>query len=366
MLYFLSYLQNYFGPARLFEYLTFRAGGAGFTAFLLVVLLGGFTARKLKSYKTQALNRYEGYLTEDKIDKEKEKTPSMGGILVIGAVIVAAILWSNLTNVIPLILIIATIEFALIGFWDDYRKAFKHDRDGLSEGMKWLTTITVALSVVLALIMIPSTKGLMMEIVVPFKKDSLYIGWFSIPVALAAILGCTHAVNLTDGKDGLASGCMIFSMSSMSIFAYLTGNRIWADYLNLPLITGVGETMVFGSAVVGACVGFLWHNCHPASMFMGDTGALPLGGALSIIAVILRQEILLILVGGVFVLEAGSALCQKFTCKLCKKRFFRCTPLHHHFEKSWGGSWSENQIVVRFWILAGLFALMALATLKLR
>lgn len=366
MLYFLSYLQESFGPARLFEYLTFRAGGAGFTAFMLVVLLGGYTAKKLRSLNTQAIDRYKGLIDADKIDKEKEKTPSMGGILLIGAIIVSALLWSNLTNVIPLILIISTVEFTLIGFWDDYKKIYQRNRDGLSEKAKWITTSAVALSVVGALIMIPSTKGLMQEIMIPFMKEPLHIGWWSIVIAVLAILGCTHAVNLTDGKDGLASGCMIFAMSSMSIFAYLTGNRIWAEYLNLPLISGVGETLVFGSAVIGACIGFLWHNCHPASMFMGDTGSLPLGGALSVIAVILRQEILLLIVGGVFVLEAGSVIFQRFTFKCFKKRFFRCTPFHHHFDKAWGGSWSENQIVVRFWIMAGIFALLALATLKLR
>lgn len=367
MLYFLYHLEGYFGPARLFEYITFRAGGAGFTAFLLVVLLGNYTATKLKMLNAQASNRYAGILSPDKIDLAKEKTPSMGGILLIGAIIISAILWTKITNVIALILIISTLEFSLVGFYDDYNKVVRKRRDGIPGKVKLVCQFAIALSVIGTLMLVPETKGVIQKLLIPFFKEPFAIPYFiSIPLALIAIIGSSNAVNLTDGKDGLVAGCMIFSMLSISIFAYLMGHRLLAEYLNLPLISGVGETLVFGSAIIGGCIGFLWHNCNPASMFMGDTGSLALGGALGTIAVILRQEILLVLIGGVFVMETLSVMLQITSIKLFKRKIFRCTPIHHHFEKNWGGSWSENQIVVRFWIIAGILALMALATLKLR
>ena len=203
----------------------------------------------------------------------------------------------------------------------------------------------------------------MVNLYVPFINTPVMIGWWVMIIAVLAIVGASNAVNLTDGKDGLSTGCMIFATIAYAVIAYLCGHRIFADYLLIPFIPGAGEAVVFASAVIGACIGFLWHNCHPASMFMGDTGSLALGGIIGLLSVLVRQEFLLFLVGGVFVMEIASVMIQVPVFKLTGKRVFLCTPIHHHFEKL---GWTETQIVVRFWILSGIFALLALGTLKLR
>lgn len=364
MLYFLAELRHLWGPLRLFEYITFRAGAAAFTSFLIVVLLGSWTARKLKALNMQAASRYEGVLPPEMIDKEKEKTPCMGGLLLIGGVIVSALLWMNLTGMLSWVFIISTVEFMIIGFCDDYKKVFLKKGGGISGKAKLIAQTVVAAMTVFSLIYLPECKKLMLDVNVPFMKDPLLQGYiWSVPLAILAIVGSCNAVNLTDGKDGLASGCMIFCMLTYSAIAYMMGHKFFAEYLNIPSLHGVGEAMVFGMALIGGCIGFLWHNCKPASMFMGDTGSLALGGALGTFAVVLRQELLLVLAGGVFVMEAVSVMLQVGSFKLFNKRIFLCTPIHHHFEKK---GWTETQIVVRFWILSGLFAMMALASLKLR
>ena len=364
MLYFLAELRHLWGPLRLFEYITFRAGGAAFTAFLIVALLGSWTARKLKAMNMQAASRYEGVLPPEMIDREKEKTPCMGGLLLIGGVIVSALLWMNLSGMLSWIFIISTLEFMIIGFCDDYKKVFLKQGGGISGKAKIIAQTVVAAMTVFSLIYLPECKKLMLDVNVPFIKEPLLSGYiWSVPLAILAIVSSCNAVNLTDGKDGLASGCMIFCMLTYSAIAYMMGHKFFADYLNIPSLVGVGEAMVFGMALIGGCIGFLWHNCKPASMFMGDTGSLALGGALGTFAVVLRQELLLVLAGGVFVMEAVSVVLQVGSFKLFNKRIFLCTPIHHHFEKK---GWTETQIVVRFWILSGLFALMALASLKLR
>lgn len=362
MLYFLSELKHIFGPLRLFEYITFRAGAAAFTAFLIVVLLGGWTAKKLRMLNTQAADRYKDILPQEMIDKEKEKTPCMGGLLLIGGVIVSSLLWMNLKGMLSWIFIISIFEFMLLGFYDDYQKVV--NRKGISGKFKLAVQIIISAVAVISLIYLPECKKLMLDVNVPFMKDPILKGYiWTVPLAILAIVGSSNAVNLTDGKDGLASGSMIFCMLTYSAIAYMMGHKYFAEYLNISSIQGVGEAMVFGMAVIGGCIGFLWHNCKPASMFMGDTGSLALGGALGMFAVVLRQELLLIIAGGVFVMEAGSVLLQVASFKLFQKRIFLCSPIHHHFEKK---GWTETQIVVRFWILSGLFAMMALATLKLR
>ncbi|MBR2510531.1 MAG: phospho-N-acetylmuramoyl-pentapeptide-transferase [Lentisphaeria bacterium] len=364
MLYFLAELRHLWGPLRLFEYITFRAGAAAFTAFLIVALLGSWTARKLKQMNMQAASRYEGILPPEMIDKEKEKTPCMGGLLLIGGVIISALLWMNLTGMLSWIFIISTLEFMIIGFCDDYKKVFLKQGGGISGKAKLVAQTVVAVMTVFSLIYLPECKKLMLDVNVPFMKEPLFHGYiWSVPLAVLAVVSSCNAVNLTDGKDGLASGCMIFCMLTYSAIAYMMGHKFFAEYLNIPSLHGVGEAMVFGMALIGGCIGFLWHNCKPASMFMGDTGSLALGGALGTFAVVLRQELLLILAGGVFVMEAVSVVLQVGSFKLFNKRIFLCTPIHHHFEKK---GWTETQIVVRFWILSGLFALMALASLKLR
>lgn len=376
MLYLLSNFSEYFGPLRLFDYVTFRAAGAAGTAFLLVLLYGGRFAQMLRRLNMQAAGRYADLFDAQWVDKEKERTPCMGGVLIIGAVTLAALFWMEMSNPIALALVLCTLGFAAIGFVDDFQKVFRKNRDGISGKAKLFGQFGIAIIVVTYFCCLPGIGSYMADLMMPFVKEPVsawaIAGWVSDDawiwicgaLAVVTIVGASNAVNLTDGKDGLATGCTIFCMLTYAAFAYLMGHRIFAGYLNIPYITGISEAVVFISAIVGACIGFLWHNCHPASMFMGDTGSLALGGAIGMLAVLTRQEILLLLVGGVFVMEAASVMLQVGYFKMTKgKRIFLCTPIHHHFERK---NWTESQIVVRFWILAGVFALLALTSLKLR
>ncbi|MBR7120961.1 MAG: phospho-N-acetylmuramoyl-pentapeptide-transferase [Lentisphaeria bacterium] len=369
MFYYLSHFNEYFGPLRLFEYITFRAGGAAATAFLIVALFGGRFAAMLRNFNIRAAARYEGVLPADILDKRKNSTPCMGGILLVGGVLAATLLWSNwsASNGICWILMGGTLGFALIGFLDDFLKVFKQKRDGLPGKLKLAGQFLTGALVLWLFWRNPELERIMSKLVIPFLKEPVDLGsWYwLLPVFSVAIIivGASNAVNLTDGKDGLASGCTIFCALSYAVFTYLMGHQVFASYLDLPYIKGIGEAVVFAAALGGGCVGFLWHNCHPASMFMGDTGSLALGGAIGMLAVLSRQEILLALIGGVYVMEIISVMLQVASFKLTGKRIFLCTPIHHHFERK---GWTETQIVVRFWILSGIFALMALATLKLR
>ena len=376
--------QDLFGPLRLFHYVTFRAAGAAFTAALLVFLLGPLTVRLLKKFSATAPCRYTGLMDEKFIDAAKEKTPSMGGILIILSIVVSTLLWGNLSNPLLLVFLGMLIALAILGFMDDYTKVAKQNRDGISGKFKLFGQILVAGLGVYALDVIPRTGALIRRITVPFLKHPLFGpestdiinyttfggGSFTIigiiivfAFAILVVVGSSNAVNLTDGKDGLAVGCTIFCTLTYAAFAYFCGHKIFADYLSISFIPGASEVVVFSAAIAGACVGFLWHNCHPASMFMGDTGSLALGGTIGLLAVLTEQEITLLIVGGVFVMEAVSVIIQVFSFQVFGKRVFLCTPIHHHFEQK---GWTETQIVVRFWILAGIFALMGLATLKLR
>ncbi len=378
----LGFLANfseyeYFHWLRLFDYVTFRAGGAGATAFLLAVILGKPMAKFLRHFRTTAPTRLGGLVPEEFIDREKDKTPSMAGLLIVGAIIVSTLLWGKYNQPIMWVLVVSIALFCLIGFADDYAKVVFKRRDGIPGRLKMLCIMLVSAMALYCLNSLPDYNSLyevdrqlvpynaMQALQVPFFKEPILVNcWYIIwPLDFLVIIGTANAVNLTDGKDGLATGCMVFSSLAYVVIAYLCGHKIFAGYLDIPYIAGSVEAVVFGAAMTGACIGFLWHNCHPASMFMGDTGSLALGGALGMLAVVVRQEILLILVGGVFVMEAGSVMLQVASFKLTGKRIFKCTPIHHHFERI---PWTENQIVVRFWILAGLFALFALSTLKLR
>jgi len=363
MFYWISEYKELWSVLRLFEYVTFRAGGAAFTAMLLTMFLSPLTIRFLKKFNATTPCRFQGLMDEKFIDRAKDKTPSMGGLLIVASITVSSLLWNRLDNKIPLILLAAMLLFAMLGFVDDFAKAAYGRRDGIPGKFKLLFQFIIAGGMILLLNYIPETKGLLQKLYVPFLKGALVDSPWTMLFSTIVVVGASNAVNLTDGKDGLATGCSILCAFVFAIFAYFSGHIKFAEYLHVPFMPGISEAVVFASALSGACLGFLWYNCYPASMFMGDTGSLALGGTIGLIAVLVRQELLLAVVGGVFVLEAVSVIIQVTSFKLTGKRVFLCTPIHHHFEQK---GWTETQIVVRFWILASIFALMALGTLKLR
>jgi len=366
MLCFLEQFRAVFGPLRLFEYVTFRAGGALITAMLICIILGPLTVKLLKKFRTMAPARLGGLVDEKFIDRNKDKTPSMGGLLIVLAITAATIFWANLLNPLVLVFLATLLTLSALGFLDDYAKIAYGKRDGIPGKVKLLFQFLIALMAVYFLDSLPDPGNYTRDLMVPLLKAPLITG-MSVYLAYAfgalVMVGASNAVNLTDGKDGLAAGCAIFCALTYAAFAYTCGHKFFAEYLNVPFIPGSSEVVVFAAAIAGACIGFLWHNCHPASMFMGDTGSLALGGTIGLLAVLVRQEITLIIVGGVFVMEAGSVIIQVTSFKLTGKRVFLCTPIHHHFEQK---GWTETQIVTRFWIIAGILALIGLATLKLR
>jgi len=368
MLYYLSLLSEHYGPLRLFGFVTFRAGGAAFTALVLSLLLGPFTISALRKFNAAAPSRLKGLVPDQLLDARKDRTPSMGGLLILFAIVVASLLWGAPNNPLLPAFLVTLLTLGLVGFLDDYAKIAHGRRDGISARIKLTCQIVIGLAAVAYLFAQSSDATLnMWEFMVPFRKLPLLSGWpgaaVSLCIGVLAVVGASNAVNLTDGKDGLAVGCTISCALTYAVFAYLCGHRLFAGHLQIPAIPGCSEVAVFAAAIVGAGIGFLWYNCHPAAMFMGDTGSLALGGSIGLIAVLVKQELTLILVGGVFVIEAASVILQVASFKLRGKRIFLCTPIHHHFEQK---GWTETQIVVRFWILSGIFALMALATLKIR
>lgn len=367
MLYYLAEYRDIFGPLRLFEYVTFRAGGAALTAMLICFLLGPITVRLLKKLGATAPTRLEGLVDEEFIDRSKDKTPSMGGLLIIFSIAISTILWATPSDPIVFVFLATLLSLGGVGFLDDYAKVVHSNRDGISGRVKLLFQLIIALAAVLSLFCMPETGDYINKLMLPFMKNPLDIGWIGPGVVFiigtVAVVGSSNAVNLTDGKDGLAIGCIIFCALTYAAFAYLCGHVFFAEHLNIPFIPASSEVVIFAAALVGSGIGFLWYNCHPASMFMGDTGSLALGGSIALIAVLVKQELTLLIVGGVFVMEAVSVMLQIASFKLTGKRIFRCAPIHHHFEQK---GWQETQIVVRFWILSGIFALIGLATLKLR
>ena len=368
MLYFLSDFHESFGPLRLFSFVTFRAAGAAFTSMMFVIIFGPLTIRLLKKFNTQSQQRYDGVLDEEHIDRSKENIPSMGGLLIIASITVSALLWGNLTNLLFEVFLATLLAFGGVGFIDDYDKAKRLESKGISGKFKLFCQTMIAFIAIFFIFTVPATSDYMWHFMIPFMKEPMFTGIFGgalvAIVAVIAVVGSSNAVNLTDGKDGLAVGCSIFAALAYAVFAYLCGHKIFAEYLKIPYIVGAGEIGVFAAALAGACIGFLWYNCHPASMFMGDTGSLALGGTIALIAVLVRQELTLIIIGGVFVLEALSVLIQVSYYKMTKgKRIFLCAPIHHHFLMK---GWTETQLVVRFWIMAGVCALAGLATLKIR
>jgi phospho-N-acetylmuramoyl-pentapeptide-transferase len=376
MFYWLAEFKDVFGPLRLFEYVTFRAAGAGASAMLLTIIFGPLTIKLLKRLGTIAPNRHEGLMDEKFIDRDKDKTPSMGGVLIVAAIAISTIAWGMPGSPMIIAFIGTLLALAVVGFMDDYAKV-KGNRNGISGKIKLLLQAIIAMVAIVYLDSLPETAdaviflkgkalpggGLMRQLMVPFLSAPLLSSGFVMLFSMVVVVGSSNAVNLTDGKDGLAVGTCIFCALAYAVFAYTSGHKIFASYLNVPFIDGSSEVVVFAAAIAGACIGFLWYNCYPASIFMGDTGSLALGGSIGLIAVLVRQELTLVIVGFVFVIEALSVIIQVASFKLTGKRVFLCAPIHHHFEQK---GWTETQIVARFWIIAGVAALAGLATLKLR
>lgn len=361
MLYHLLFpLREMFGIFNVFRYITFRTGGAVVTALALSILLGPWfiaTLRRLSVGQNIRDVGPESHLL-------KAGTPTMGGLLILFSVSVATLLWANLTNILVWVALGVTVSFGAIGFIDDYVKVAKKRNLGLTARGKFLLQTLVAGLAAVVLLTLPETYAFEPVLLVPMLKQvSLDLGWFYVPFVMLVLVGASNAVNLTDGLDGLAIGSTLVAAATYAIFTYVAGNRVVAEYLQFTPQPGAGEVTVFCGALVGAALGFLWFNSYPAEVFMGDVGSLALGGAIGIVAVLSKQELLLIVVGGLFVMEAMSVILQVASFKLTGKRIFRMAPLHHHFELL---GWKEPKVIVRFWILSVLFALISLATLKLR
>jgi phospho-N-acetylmuramoyl-pentapeptide-transferase len=381
MLYYLLYhtLQRYFSPLNIFRYITVRTVYASLTAMFLALVFGPWLIRRLRELQIGQYIREEG----PEKHKKKAGTPTMGGVLIVLSTAVPVLLWADLTNPFILISLFALVGFAIVGFIDDYAKVSQQRNLGLTAKKKIYFQTFLSLIVGVSLLVLATNSAYSTQFVFPFLKrfhpdlvvhsllDHSHFSGHLWPLAfvpfLAAvaivIVGSSNAVNLTDGLDGLAIGCTVIAAGALTVLTYVSSNFRWATYLEIQYIPRVGELTVFCGALVGASLGFLWYNAHPAEIFMGDVGSLSLGGTLGTIAVIIKQEILLFFVGGIFVIEALSVILQVASFKLRGKRIFRMAPIHHHFELL---GWSESKVIVRFWIAALVFALFALTTLKLR
>ena len=359
MIYHLLYsLHEQISWFNVFRYITFRSVGAAITAFLFVCVFAPMFIRWLQMKQIGQVIRPDG----PESHFSKQGVPTMGGMLILAAMTVSTLLWANLTSGLVWLLIGISLFFGGIGAIDDMQKVSKGNTKGLSPRGKLLLQITGASIVGLYLILHPEYDG---RLAIPFLKTfHPDLGWWYIPFAVVVIVGASNAVNLTDGLDGLAAGPVMISAVVYFIFSYAAGNVIIADYLQIPFIQGGGEVAVFCCAMIGACLGFLWFNTYPAQIFMGDVGSLSLGGTLGAVSIITKQEILLAIVGGIFVMEAVSVILQVGYFKMSGgKRIFLLAPIHHHFEKK---GWQEPKVVVRFWIISIILGLLALATLKMR
>lgn len=361
MLYNLLYpLHVSFSVLNVFKYITFRAIMAALTAFILTLVFGPLVIRKLKE---RMVGEHIKKGDSDKLDSMhsgKQGTPTMGGIFILLAILIATLLWADLSNRFIWIALFATVWLGVTGFFDDYMK-LTTKKKGINGRVKLMSQMALGLIVGTILFMDPATST---QLDIPFLKDiSIELGFFYILFVALVITGSSNAVNLTDGLDGLAVGCVVIATIAYSILSYLTGNIKFSDYLLIPYIRGAGELTVFCASIIGAGLGFLWFNCYPAAIFMGDVGSLALGGALGTVAVLIKKELLLVIVGGVFVMEAMSVILQVASFKLFRKRIFKIAPIHHHFQFL---GWKENKVIVRFWILAIVFAFLTLVTLKTR
>ncbi len=360
MLYHLLYqLHNTVPGFNVFRYITFRSAGAVLTALLVSFLLGPSVIAWLRRLKVGQHVRDDGPHTH----LSKQGTPTMGGLLIIAALVTSVLLWSDLSNKYVWVVLFATITFGGIGFWDDYLKVVKKRSTGLRAYQKSGLQVLASLAIGFFLYYTPGDP-FSTHLSVPFLKRLLLdLGWFYIPFVVVVIVGSSNAVNLTDGLDGLAIGLVGIASTANAVIVYLGGNKIIADYLKILYIPGSGELAIFCGALLGASLGFLWYNSHPAEVFMGDVGSLSLGAALGTLAVVTRHELILVITGGIFVAETVSVMLQVASYKLTGRRIFRMAPIHHHFEQI---GWPESKVITRFWIVGIILALISIGTLKLR
>jgi len=354
-------LKEYFFFFNVFRYITVRTALAGITALLISFVFGSLVIKLLKKYQIGEEIRPDVPETHT----EKRGTPSMGGFLIIGSTLIPTLLWGDLTNTYVWLAMGTMFCFGLLGFWDDYLKIIRKKNSGLIIRRKLLFQISLAGLIGLILVLLGLRGEFNLALTMPFfKKWIPYLGWLYLPWIMFILVGSSNAVNIADGLDGLAIGLTFISASAFTALCYIAGHAQWSGYLNIARVPQAAELTIFVGAMAGACLGFLWFNCHPAQIFMGDVGALSLGATLGTVAILIKQEFLLFMVAGVFILEALSVLIQVGYFKMTGgKRVFKMAPLHHHFELI---GWSEEKIVVRFWITAIIFALFSLTTLKLR
>jgi phospho-N-acetylmuramoyl-pentapeptide-transferase len=366
MMYYLHRLSDHFIGFNVFLYVTFRAIAAAVTAFVGTLMFGNFIIRMLIALKLgQPIRGAAEVHRLAELHGVKQGTPTMGGVLVIGAVFVASVMWARLDNQFVWLALFTMVYLGGLGFADDYLKVTKKKSDGISGRVKLVCQIALAAIVAGVFLTNPLLEVQARALYVPFVKAPAIanMSWFTFVFFALVIVGSSNAVNLTDGLDGLAAGCTITVAFAYALLSYAAGNFRIAEYLQVPFYPFAGELTVVCSALIGAGLGFLWFNCYPAKVFMGDTGSLAIGGMLGVVAICCKQELLLVVVGGVFVIEAVSVILQVLSFKLTGKRFFVMSPLHHHFELT---GWKESTVIVRFWILSIIFALLGLATLKLR
>ncbi|MFA5164691.1 MAG: phospho-N-acetylmuramoyl-pentapeptide-transferase [Candidatus Omnitrophota bacterium] len=363
MFYHLLYpLKDIFFGFNVFKYITFRAAGAAITSFLLCMLLGPFIIERLRELKIgQVVRNSDDAKGIYEMHKNKAGTPTMGGLLIVTAIVLSTLLWGDLTNKYVLLSLISIIWLCAVGFLDDYMKMKLKVSKGLTARSKFIGQAMLGLMLGLYVYFDPQIGK---DLDVPFLKDLVInLGIFYVLFTMLVIVGSSNAVNLTDGLDGLAIGCTIIVVLTYTALSYITGNAKMAEYLNIIHIPGAGELAVFCAAILGAGLGFLWFNSFPANVFMGDTGSLALGGAIGVVATFIKKELLLLIVGGIFVAEALSVIMQVASFRIFKKRIFLMAPIHHHFQMK---GWSETKVVIRFWIIGIILALISLSTLKLR
>ena len=366
MMYYLHRFSDQFIGFNVFSYVTFRSVAAAVTAFVISLIFGNFVIRKLTALKLGQPIRLAAEVHRlAELHGGKQGTPTMGGVLIIGAVVLSSILWARPDNRFVWLALFTMLYLGALGFADDYLKVAKKKSAGISGRYKLFFQIILALIITAVFLTSPLLEVQARSLYLPFLKAPVIanMSWFTFLFFALVIVGSSNAVNLTDGLDGLAIGCTVTVAFAYALLSYAAGNFRIAEYLQVPFYPFTGELTVVCAALVGAGFGFLWFNCHPAKVFMGDTGSLAIGGMIGVVAICCKQELLLALVGGVFVIEAISVILQVLSFKLTGRRIFAMSPIHHHFELV---GWKENTVIVRFWILSGIFALLGLATLKLR